>query len=138
MFVGGGISGTTFSPSIAGAGSHTIVYIYSDGNGCSNAYCETTDISTSKSEILINESAINVYPNPNAGTFNVSFSLNKSEKVNIKVVNNLGEIIYTQSNRKAKGSYNNTINLNSQPDGIYYIDVEVGERYYSEIISLMK
>lgn len=137
-FVGNGVSGNTFTPSFAGTGSHTVVYIYTNSNGCSNAYCETTDISTSKSEILTKESAINVYPNPNSGTFNVSFSLNKSEKVNIKVVNNLGEIIYTESNQKAKGNYDNTINLNSQPDGIYFIEVEIGEKYYSEIISLMK
>ncbi|OFX53632.1 MAG: hypothetical protein A2046_11610 [Bacteroidetes bacterium GWA2_30_7] len=137
-FVGTGVTGNSFNPSIAGAGSHTVVYIYTDGNGCSNAYCETTDISTSKSEIISKESGLNVYPNPNSGSFNVSFSLNKSEKVDIKVVNNLGEVIYTESNRKAKGDYNNTINLSSQPDGIYYIDVEVGEKNYSEIISLMK
>ncbi|OFX42888.1 MAG: hypothetical protein A2046_08455 [Bacteroidetes bacterium GWA2_30_7] len=137
-FVGTGVTGNSFNPSIAGVGSHTVVYIYTDGNGCSNAYCETDDITTSKSEILTKESGINVYPNPNAGTFNVSLSLNKSEKVNIRVLNNLGDVIYTESNRRSKGNYNNPINLSSQPNGIYYIDVEIGEKNYSEIISLIR
>lgn len=137
-FVGDGVSGNTFSPSIAGAGSHTVVYIYNDGNGCSNATCETTDISTAKSEIFSKENEVNVYPNPNSGSFNVSYLLTKNETVIIKVINNLGEIIYTESNKKSKGNYKNTINLSLHPDGIYYIDVEIGERNYSEIISVVK
>ncbi|MCF8296180.1 MAG: lamin tail domain-containing protein [Saprospiraceae bacterium] len=35
-FIGMGISGNTFDPVIAGVGSHTITYMYSDANGCLN------------------------------------------------------------------------------------------------------
>ncbi|UPT69133.1 MAG: hypothetical protein M0D57_11180 [Sphingobacteriales bacterium JAD_PAG50586_3] len=35
-FSGSGISGNTFSPALAGAGTYNITYSYTDGNGCSN------------------------------------------------------------------------------------------------------
>lgn len=37
VFSGNGISGNDFDPVIAGAGTHTINYYYSDGNGCSDS-----------------------------------------------------------------------------------------------------
>jgi len=36
VFTGPGISGSTFDPAIAGVGTHSINYAYSDGNGCSS------------------------------------------------------------------------------------------------------
>ena len=35
-FSGTGISGSSFFPSVAGTGSHTITYTYTDGDGCTN------------------------------------------------------------------------------------------------------
>ena len=35
-FSGSGISGASFDPAVAGAGSHVITYSYTNGNGCSN------------------------------------------------------------------------------------------------------
>ncbi len=34
-YSGTGVSGTTFDPSVAGVGTHTIIYTYIDGSGCS-------------------------------------------------------------------------------------------------------
>lgn len=33
---GPGVNGTSFNPTIAGVGSHTLTYTFTDGNGCSN------------------------------------------------------------------------------------------------------
>jgi gliding motility-associated-like protein len=35
-FSGNGITGNVFDPSLAGAGTHTITYSFTDGNGCTN------------------------------------------------------------------------------------------------------
>ena len=37
MWSGAGVSGNSFTPSVAGAGVHPAVYSYTDGNGCSNS-----------------------------------------------------------------------------------------------------
>lgn len=49
-FSGPGISGTNFIPSLASAGTHTITYIYTNSNGCTN----------------IQQQQVAVYPIPNA------------------------------------------------------------------------
>jgi len=46
-FAGAGISGTVFSPTLAGAGTHTITYTYTDGNGCSNSSASVTTVNGS-------------------------------------------------------------------------------------------
>jgi Metallo-peptidase family M12B Reprolysin-like/PKD-like domain/Secretion system C-terminal sorting domain len=45
-FSGPGISGTTFSPMAAGTGTHTIVYTYTNGNGCTNTASQQTTVGT--------------------------------------------------------------------------------------------
>ncbi|MCB0754337.1 MAG: hypothetical protein KDB98_02005 [Flavobacteriales bacterium] len=43
-FAGPGIIGTAFSPVAAGVGTHTIVYSYTDGNGCSDSYTQQVTV----------------------------------------------------------------------------------------------
>jgi hypothetical protein len=41
-YSGAGVSGGNFDPATAGAGTHTITYSYTDGNGCTNTPCTFT------------------------------------------------------------------------------------------------
>jgi len=43
-FTGASIVGSTFNPSVAGAGTYTIAYTYTDGNGCTNMATHPTTI----------------------------------------------------------------------------------------------
>ncbi len=43
-YSGTGVSGEVFSPSTAGAGTHTITYTYTDGNGCTNSANQTITV----------------------------------------------------------------------------------------------
>ena len=40
-FSGPGVTGSSFDPSVAGPGTHTIVYSYTDGNTCNNTFSRT-------------------------------------------------------------------------------------------------
>ena len=40
VFSGNGISGSTFNPSVAGSGTHSITYTYTDANSCTDAYSQ--------------------------------------------------------------------------------------------------
>lgn len=40
-YSGPGVSNNTFSPSVAGVGTHTITYTYTNGNGCTNSATNT-------------------------------------------------------------------------------------------------
>ncbi len=43
-FSGNGISGSFFSPSVAGSGLQTVTYTYTDGNNCSNTSIQNTEV----------------------------------------------------------------------------------------------
>ncbi|MDD3875875.1 MAG: hypothetical protein PHT69_04600, partial [Bacteroidales bacterium] len=76
-FSGPGISGNTFIPSLAGAGVHTITYIYSDANGCTSSKSHTTQVialpaltfSGLAPHYCINSSPVSLSGFPAGGTF---------------------------------------------------------------------
>lgn len=43
-YSGAGISGGAFDPAVAGVGSHTALYTYTDGNGCINSASQVIDV----------------------------------------------------------------------------------------------
>ncbi|MGH7452121.1 MAG: hypothetical protein ACRENG_12300, partial [bacterium] len=43
-FSGPGVSGTMFDPAVAGVGTHTIIYSYTDGNSCSNSASQNVTV----------------------------------------------------------------------------------------------
>jgi len=82
-----------------------------------------TTIINSINEIAASKGAINVYPNPNNGSFTLSLS-NTNEKCNVEIYNVLGEKVYFATlNPPAGGKDNNLINLTGQPSGVYFYRV---------------
>ncbi len=41
VYSGTGVTGNVFNPSLAGVGTHTLTYTYTDGNGCINSATNT-------------------------------------------------------------------------------------------------
>jgi len=56
VFSGTGVSGNTFTPSVAGVGLHAITYTYTDANGCVGTQTQS----------------VNVFPLPTIGIFNIA------------------------------------------------------------------
>lgn len=126
-YTGPGIENGWFTPSVAGLGTHTISYTYSDANGCENFAEETiyVDPCTGFAEIS-NGSDIDVYPNPTTGNLTVEFAENLGF-VEIIVVNTLNKIVYSESiNTTSQKSLN--IDISNQARGIYFIKIETGEK----------
>jgi len=46
VFIGPGISGSSFDPSLAGFGTHTIQYIFTDGSGCTDSSIQIILVNT--------------------------------------------------------------------------------------------
>lgn len=76
-FSGPGISGTTFDPTVAGSGTHTIKYVYSDGGGCTDSTTQSVVVdvlpsptfSGLDSAYCIDASAATLTGIPAGGTF---------------------------------------------------------------------
>lgn len=91
-------------------------------------YGETIFFKT-RSDVGINEtnlnfSEFNLSPNPSANVANLTLTLSHSEKVNISVVNNLGQQIFT-ANGHNMNSGENTYQINTENwvTGIYFVNV---------------
>lgn len=134
-FSGPGVSGNTFSPALAGVGTHTITYTYTDVNGCIG----TTDITTIVSPgvsilngVFASEPA--VYPNPNSGEFTLSFAIDHTHDVAIRILSTTGQLVQDRKLGTFSGTFNERFNLSGAAHGIYFVELEVdGMKYRSKV-----
>jgi hypothetical protein len=115
-----GATAQTYDCTLTGTGYYwSIVTI----NGCSSAesnhqYVIITGIDSHSS------SAINIYPVPNDGQFNVSITTAFSESFSISVYNSLGVKIYEETKVDVNGSLQKMIDLRPVPNGVYSVVFE--------------
>lgn len=120
-YSGPGVSGTTFSPAIAGVGSQTVSYVYTDANGCTN---NASDIVTVSACVGIEENAgliSNIYPNP----FNAQLVIETAttETVRVEVFSALGQSVLDQQFSGGRIS----LESSTWPAGIYLVTVYTSE-----------
>jgi hypothetical protein len=66
---------------------------------------------------------LDVYPNPSRDIFNVTFASEEVQNINIKVVNVIGETIYTEQLKEFTGQYTKVIDLTTEAKGIYTLQI---------------
>ncbi len=97
-FTGTGISGSTFTPSVAGVGAVTVTY------SATNAGCT----STQSRVILVNECAerhltldkypaVIVYPTPNNGNFNIRLNTDLYSSISMRIFDSRGSVVQSAS-----------------------------------------
>src|ERR1051326_3715170 len=67
-----------------------------------------------------------LYPSPSAGNFTVSYHSEQSGDLRLLIRNELGQLVYSESKRNFSGEFLETIDLSTQPKGIYFIEVTCG------------
>jgi len=67
---------------------------------------------------------LEVYPNPSRDVFNVSFVSEEIQSLEIRVVNLLGEVTFTESKQEFIGEYSKQFDLATFPKGIYMLEIE--------------
>jgi plastocyanin len=67
---------------------------------------------------------LDVYPNPSNNIFNITFNVDKLLHLNIKIINVLGKIVYTEEKQQFIGEYTNQISLDDYVNGIYFLEIE--------------
>jgi hypothetical protein len=126
VYWGIGVNNGVFNPSISGLGTFVITYSFTDSLGCSDSATQniTVDICAGINAIA-GGNFINLYPNPNDGSFTLSYSLSNSQ---LSILNSqfiikdvTGRIVYTHN------LYNNAgkvyLNAYGLSNGIYYWEV---------------
>ena len=78
----------------------------------------------------LSQNGLNIYPNPSNGKF--TLLVNHAEKVNVKVVNSLGKVVFEQIYSGTQNNYN--LNLQNQPKGYYLMTVTTDKNCISKTI----
>lgn len=123
-FSGPGMSGNIFDPSV-GTGTYSIVYNYTDGNGCSNSDSIVMKVSecTGLNEQLNFVTAIQVYPNPAKDLVVIKNALS-STKLSVAVSDATGRVVLTE----AIDSNEKKLNISNLSNGVYLLSIKEGDK----------
>ena len=68
-------------------------------------------------------SGLDVYPNPSRDILNVTFTSEEAQKISVKVVNMIGEEIYSEELTEFVGQFTKVVDMNTQPKGVYFLEI---------------
>lgn len=135
-FTGPGVTGNMFSPTAAGVGTQTVTYSYTDVNGCSGS---VDAVITVNSCVGVNEpfvaAGMNVYPNPNNGSFTLTINDADYTEVTMELITVEGRVIFSDKASNVKGIYVKQLDLSTHANGIYFLRVTAnGQSYMQKIV----
>lgn len=95
-------------------------------NGLNGVYYFGTDATLSNPSVDFDNS-IAIYPNPNNGEFNIQFTSDSKNKINVNVHDIRGREVYTKSFSN-NGFFNEKIQLKNVETGIYIVSIQDGDK----------
>jgi hypothetical protein len=81
-------------------------------------------------------SALDLYPNPNSGIFNLSFEVAKKSHTTLTVLDAVGREMYKEDLKNFKGRYQKEIDLSHLSKGMYFLQVKQGKHVFNKKIIL--
>ena len=114
VYSGTGVAGGEFDPGVAGIGTHTITYTFTDANGCEGVATEDIEVDGCASIDENQLSGVKVYPNPTKDKLHIEFDGDFS----FEIRDATGRLI-------DYGSKTNSTELNttSYASGVYFVNV---------------
>jgi hypothetical protein len=70
---------------------------------------------------------LDVYPNPTRDLFNVSFTSEDVQDLEVRVINVVGEVVYTENLEQFVGEYTKAIDLATYTKGIYFLEITTND-----------
>ncbi len=93
-----------------------------DGNGCTAVASAVVGPVVGVEEGALSQ-YVSVYPNPSSGKFVIDIHQKNSGKLNIGIINVLGQQVYTKSIMNPADEIRETIDLSNRGDGFYRIEI---------------
>jgi subtilisin-like proprotein convertase family protein len=128
--VGGTYSGAgivtspNFNASNAGLGNHSIMYSFTDNNGCSASATQSLTVTdcTGLEEFSL-ENAVSITPNPSNGLINLSILKAQFETLQIVITDMQGKVVYSVSDKNVNSNYFKTLDFTNEAKGLYFINI---------------
>ncbi len=115
------------------AGTYSVTV--TDANGCTTTGTATVDSSVN----TIDEELItgwNVYPNPNDGSFFLTMDMTRSEEIEVRVINVLGQVI--DQRQYEEMNLSDSFDLRNLPQGTYFLEMRVNDSRIVERITVVR
>ena len=68
-----------------------------------------------------------VYPNPSRDMFNVEFTSLITQTLQVRIINSLGDIVFTDNLENYIGQYKKQINLKEYSKAIYFLEIQTND-----------
>jgi hypothetical protein len=85
-----------------------------------------------------NGNSMNIFPNPAKNYTNIAISSDKTEKVTLTIVDLLGKEITKQEKVISSGVNTETINLSGYQNGIYFLNLQIGNKVTTRKLVITK
>jgi len=117
-------SNMLFNPQMAGPGVHTVMYTYTDGNGCANQTSDNIFVSNcvGMGEFGI-AAGVNVFPNPNNGAFVLTIEHADFNEMSLEIMSVEGKLVFSDKVSNVKGTYVRRLDLTGFANGTYYLRI---------------
>ncbi|MBT4217376.1 MAG: T9SS type A sorting domain-containing protein, partial [Flavobacteriales bacterium] len=66
---------------------------------------------------------ITIYPNPSQDVFNVEFNSLSRQDLELRIINVIGEVIYTENLNEFVGAYTKQVDLSTYTNGVYFLQI---------------
>ena len=106
------------------------------GNSVTESFGASSSSSSSIDDILVD--VIFVYPNPSTNFTNVNFNLINSSKVSVKLLNVLGQNMFSENYNMSAGLQNIKIDVENLINGVYFLEVNINGEVTSQKITVTK
>jgi len=106
-----------------------------------NAYIDNININNFTTGITEQAAAdnVSVYPNPMSNNATVSFNLAESNAVGVVLMNSLGQMVLNENlGTMSTGDHTYLLNVESLSNGLYFLNVTVGENVITKKVSINK
>jgi hypothetical protein len=109
----------------SGYGERTLsVQVYGANQCVNHDTISVTYVNCTGIEENNNNLSLTVFPNPGHGVFNLDLNAVEDDVINIRVVNQIGAVIFQQDQIKIKGDKKLKINLENYGSGVYQLFIQ--------------
>ncbi|MEO5644507.1 MAG: glycine-rich protein [Bacteroidia bacterium] len=135
---GPGVTGNMFDPQTAGIGWAPVTYSFTDANGCSNSLTDSVNVDVCAGVTTYPSIGnVNIYPNPNSGTFSIALNAAVSDLV-IVITDMQGRVVYSSIENNAQAGYSKQVSLEKESSGLYFVSITANGEQRVEKISVQK
>ena len=113
-----------FNASNYGIGITDVSVTVTDENGCEAEATVSVNVEECAGIEELYNLNIGIYPNPNNGTFTLKLNSSEINKINYRIVNSIGNVLFKVKDIQINGEYENTIDLSDYSEGIYFLIIE--------------